>query len=131
MAIVQGFLILSAIMNNVFYITKPKEIIEVYMCVAKENFSDQWPDQWQRMESIKQHGIPMFYMHITNISTVNYSYKLKMFDISRKMYDSEWTYTLYDNNNNNINMYLYPLISSFIFLICVIFSFIYYKNRHI
>lgn len=80
-----NFLVLTAITNNIFYVSQPYNAQELYICFNKTN--DTWPSAWLRMKSVRD---PLsFSITLPENAT---EYKLKIVFINRTYGDSEWKF---------------------------------------
>lgn len=78
-----NYILLSALINNIFYISQPYNAQEVYVCFNKTD--DTWPSAWTRMESLRDP--PSFSITLPENAT---EYKLRIVFINRTVGDSVW-----------------------------------------
>ena len=82
-----SFVLLTALVNSVFYIYHPKNAESIFICLNKTN--ESWPENWSRMYSSAIDGgtIPIFSLKLPENVT---EYKIRIFYINRTHGDSGW-----------------------------------------
>lgn len=82
-----NFVLLTALINGVFYVHRPKNAKSIFICFNKMN--DSWPENWYQMQmgAIDRGSIPIFFIKLPKNLT---KYKIRILYINRTHGDTNW-----------------------------------------
>ena len=95
-ALSSAFIIFAVIVQNTFYINKPKDVIEAFVCLKNNDSTTKckWPEAWQRLEYSNNGSVEVFKRPLSEEETrnkTNIKYKIRVIFSNRSVGDqSDW-----------------------------------------
>ncbi len=84
-ALTSSFVLLTALVNGVFYIHQPRNAQSVFICLNKTD--ETWPQNWAEMKTGYVENVPIFSIKLSDKVT---QYKIRILYPNRTHGDSDW-----------------------------------------
>lgn len=122
--VLQQFLILQAIIQNVLYIYQPYHTTNVYICFDKNgDRNDTWPDNWDKMNLNNSH------LFNINIPETAKEYKLKAILLRNNTVESDWKKIRDPDHTEQPPLLIYTAIMTSLVLCLMIVNAVVYRGN--